>query len=88
LVMVWLVGWRRGRQLYERFYEEELVKLKQELTRQEKTIEKAKPRKVAPEPKADAKEEIRKDKMIREDKKAHKGNVFKNIRKYFRRKKP
>ncbi len=52
------------------------------------TEEKAEPRKVAPEPKADAKEEIRKDKMIREDKKAHKGNVFKNIRKYFRRKKP
>lgn len=24
LSMVWLVGWRRGRQLYRRFYEEEL----------------------------------------------------------------
>jgi len=24
LAMVWLVGWRRGRQQYERFYEEEL----------------------------------------------------------------
>ena len=28
LVMVWLVGWRRGRQLYKRFYEEERTKLK------------------------------------------------------------
>jgi len=27
LAMVWLVGWRRGRQLYERFYNEELSKL-------------------------------------------------------------
>ena len=27
LVMVWLVGWRRGKQLYERFYDEELFKL-------------------------------------------------------------
>lgn len=27
LTMVWLVGWRRGRQLYEVFYEEELAKL-------------------------------------------------------------
>ena len=26
LAMVWLVGWRRGGQLYERFYEEELEK--------------------------------------------------------------
>ena len=31
LAMVWLVGWRRGRQLYKRFYDEELSKLKQEL---------------------------------------------------------
>ena len=29
LVLVWLVGWRRGRQLYESFYEEELAKLEQ-----------------------------------------------------------
>jgi len=28
LSMVWLVGWRRGRQLFKRFYEEELSKLK------------------------------------------------------------
>ena len=31
LAMVWLVGWRRGRQLYQRFYGEELSNLKQEL---------------------------------------------------------
>jgi len=31
LTMVWLVGWRRGRQLYQRFYEEELSKLEQEV---------------------------------------------------------
>ncbi|MFC2010743.1 hypothetical protein ACFLUR_00415 [Chloroflexota bacterium] len=31
LVMVWLVGWRRGRQLYQRFYDEEIFKLEQEL---------------------------------------------------------
>ena len=53
-----------------------------------KAEEKAEPHKVAPEPKADVKEDVRKDKAIREDKKAQKGNVFKNIRKYFRRKKP
>ena len=29
LVLVWLVGWRRGKQLYETFYEEELAKLEQ-----------------------------------------------------------
>ena len=33
LVMVWLVGWRRGRQLYQRFYDEEILKLEQELKR-------------------------------------------------------
>jgi len=33
LAMVWLVGWRRGRQLYPRFYEEELSELEQELKR-------------------------------------------------------
>jgi len=31
LAMVWLVGWRQGRQLYPRFYDEELSKLKQAL---------------------------------------------------------
>ena len=29
LTMVWLVGWRRGKKLYRRFYDEELVKLEQ-----------------------------------------------------------
>ncbi len=28
LAMVWLVGWRRGRQLYQGFYDEELSKLR------------------------------------------------------------
>ena len=41
LSMVWLTGWRRGRQLYPRFYDEELSKLKQELEKGVKeTIEK------------------------------------------------
>jgi len=31
LAMVWLVGWRRGRQLYQRFYSEELSNLEREL---------------------------------------------------------
>ena len=31
LSMVWLAGWDRGRKLYDRFYDEELAKLKQEL---------------------------------------------------------
>ena len=44
LAMVWLVGWRRGRQLYQRFYGEELSKLEQELKKAvtetvEKTVE-------------------------------------------------
>ncbi len=30
LAMVWLVGWRRGKQLYKRFYDEELLKLERE----------------------------------------------------------
>jgi len=36
LAMVWLVGWRRGRQLYERFYDEELLRVERELR---KTVE-------------------------------------------------
>ena len=41
LTMVWLTGWRRGRQLYPRFYNEELLKLEQELEKGGKeTIEK------------------------------------------------
>ena len=31
LAMVWLVGWRRGKQIYQRFYNEELLKLEREL---------------------------------------------------------
>ena len=31
LAMVWLLGWRRGKQLYQRFYDEELSKLRLEL---------------------------------------------------------
>ena len=45
LVMVWLVGWRRERQLFQRFYNEELSKLEQEPKKTvegavEKTVEK------------------------------------------------
>ena len=36
LAMVWLVGWRRGRQLYDSFYTEELAKLDQNLEKKEK----------------------------------------------------
>ena len=44
LAMVWLVGWRRGKELYQRFYDEELANLQQELRRAikgtvEKTVE-------------------------------------------------
>lgn len=31
LTMVWLVGWRRGRQLYRGFYQDELVRLEREI---------------------------------------------------------
>jgi len=42
LGMVWLVGWRQGRQLFERFCEEELSRLEYERTRKvEETIEEA-----------------------------------------------
>ncbi|MFC1943113.1 hypothetical protein ACFLWO_00825 [Chloroflexota bacterium] len=36
LVMAWVVGWRQGKQLYQRFYDEELLELEQEL---KKTVE-------------------------------------------------
>ena len=36
LAMVWLVGWRRGRELYKAFYDEELAKLEQESEKKEK----------------------------------------------------
>ena len=40
LAMVWLVGWRRGKQLYERFYTEELARLEQEARKAgSKTVE-------------------------------------------------
>jgi len=42
LSMVWLTGWRQGRQMFERFCEEELAKLEYERTRKvEETIEDA-----------------------------------------------
>ena len=42
LGMVWLVGWRQGRQLFERFREEELAKLEYERSKKvEETIEEA-----------------------------------------------
>jgi len=31
LAMVWLVGWRRAKQLFPRFYDEEISRLEQEL---------------------------------------------------------
>ncbi len=40
LAMVWLCGWRQGTQLYKRFYNEELAKLKYEqIKTTEETIE-------------------------------------------------
>ena len=41
LVMVWFVGWRRGRQLYITFYDEEIARLTQRLTSEEKRLEEA-----------------------------------------------
>ena len=42
LAMVWLVGWRQGKQLYERFLGEELAKLEYEQTRKvEEVVEEA-----------------------------------------------
>jgi len=38
LTMVWLAGWRRGRRLFQRFYDEELVKLKRELKEKDKDV--------------------------------------------------
>ncbi len=39
LAMVWLVGWRRGRQLYRHFYDDELSKLRSESEKQAKGTE-------------------------------------------------
>ena len=36
LTMVWLVGWRRGNQLYPHFYDEELLKLRRDLKKADK----------------------------------------------------
>lgn len=44
--------------------------------------------KAAPEPKASVRKEIEKERAKDEDKKAKKGNIFKNIRTMFRHKKP
>jgi len=42
LALVWLTGWRQGRQLYERFLEEELAKLEFERSRKiEESVEEA-----------------------------------------------
>ncbi|MFQ5997136.1 MAG: hypothetical protein ACE5KP_05880 [Dehalococcoidales bacterium] len=42
LGLVWLVGWRQGRQLYDRFLEEELARLEFEKSRKiEETVEEA-----------------------------------------------
>ena len=41
LVMVWLIGWRRARQLYPRFYDEELSRLRYQAKR---NAEEASPR--------------------------------------------
>jgi len=42
LAMVWLVGWRRGKKLYQRFYEEELAKLEPDSKESVKEIVKEK----------------------------------------------
>ncbi len=39
LAMVWLVGWRRGKQLYERFYREELSRLQQASEKRKGVVE-------------------------------------------------
>ncbi|MFC2052305.1 hypothetical protein ACFLT4_06220 [Chloroflexota bacterium] len=38
LSMVWLVGWRRGKQLFQRFYDEEVLRLERELRRAVKGV--------------------------------------------------
>ncbi len=38
LAMVWLVGWRRGKQLYGGYYQEELAKLERDLERKRKPV--------------------------------------------------
>ncbi len=41
LAMVWLVGWRRGRQLFKLFYKEELARAKMELEARKKDMKEA-----------------------------------------------
>jgi len=36
LAMVWVVGWRRGKQLYDIFFDEEIIRLEQEAKKKEK----------------------------------------------------
>ena len=36
LTMVWLVGWKRGRQLYQGFYDEERARLQHAVEKEEK----------------------------------------------------
>lgn len=38
LTVVWLVGWRRGRQLYQSFYAEEIAILERDSERKRKTV--------------------------------------------------
>ena len=40
LAVVWVAGWRRGKQFYQRFYGEELLKLEEARMRAEGTVEK------------------------------------------------
>lgn len=42
LAMVWLVGWRRGKELYQSFYKEEEAKLEQKPKEKEKVAEEKK----------------------------------------------
>jgi len=38
LVMVWFCGWKRGKQLYQSFYEEELADLERDLEKKRKPL--------------------------------------------------
>ena len=42
LVMVWVVGWRRGQQLYRSFYDDEIFRLEKEAEEVEKKAKEAK----------------------------------------------
>ncbi len=45
LAMVWITGWRRGRQLYRGFYDEELFRLEKEMAAEEKEKEREREKK-------------------------------------------